>query len=482
MRKGVHYSPTREQASHWYESRVLLWLSTPLAVVAFLAVVSFGYAQMLEGKIYPGVQVGSLALGGMKIADAEEAVEDFVTTYQQQPLVIRYGTETWTPEIDDLGVSIDIRQTLVHAFNSGRASLLGKWFVPPVHAGSDDRVLAGVVVHEPEFDAYLDWLAAQVDEAPEQPVLQMSGTSLQFAGGTLGSTVDRNLLKAQLMQQLLRLQEVDVSVSLTATEPLSDASVMEELTEEAALLLVDELQLKGDDEVFTIQPQVLSKWISVTETEKGWRLALQRDSTEEYLTELLAGLGKAAKPEQRYESVSPSKAIVEGEDGRAVAMDRLLDLLSQQWLQKRKTEIEIPFQVVQHETEYLEVTAPRSEGKVLYTDLDKQTMFAFEDGVLQYYTLMSSGKPWTPTVPGEFKVYTKVRRQVMSGPGYYLPNVEWVMYYNGDYGIHSAYWHNNFGHPMSHGCSNLPTEAAQWMYEFAEVGTPVIIVGETPRS
>jgi lipoprotein-anchoring transpeptidase ErfK/SrfK len=65
--------------------------------------------------------------------------------------------------------------------------------------------------------------------------------------------------------------------------------------------------------------------------------------------------------------------------------------------------------------------------------------------------------------------------QNMSGPGYYLPDVPWVMFFYDEYGFHGTYWHNNFGSPMSRGCVNLRTEAAEWLYNWASVGTPVNI-------
>jgi lipoprotein-anchoring transpeptidase ErfK/SrfK len=61
----------------------------------------------------------------------------------------------------------------------------------------------------------------------------------------------------------------------------------------------------------------------------------------------------------------------------------------------------------------------------------------------------------------------------MSGPGYYLPNVQWVMYFYQGYGFHGTYWHNNFGNPMSHGCVNMTNDDALWLFNFASVGTNV---------
>jgi lipoprotein-anchoring transpeptidase ErfK/SrfK len=63
----------------------------------------------------------------------------------------------------------------------------------------------------------------------------------------------------------------------------------------------------------------------------------------------------------------------------------------------------------------------------------------------------------------------------MTGPGYNLPNVPYVMYFYGANAIHGTYWHNNFGHPMSHGCINLRTGDAAWLYSWASIGTPVVV-------
>ena len=61
----------------------------------------------------------------------------------------------------------------------------------------------------------------------------------------------------------------------------------------------------------------------------------------------------------------------------------------------------------------------------------------------------------------------------MAGPGYYLPNVPYTMYFYQGYGLHGTYWHHNFGTPMSHGCVNLATPDAEWLYNWASVGTLV---------
>lgn len=114
-------------------------------------------------------------------------------------------------------------------------------------------------------------------------------------------------------------------------------------------------------------------------------------------------------------------------------------------------------------------------GKQILVNLSEQRIYAYENGVLMRAVTVSTGLPGTPTVTGDYRVYWKLNSQTMSGPGYYLPGVPWVMYFYQGYAIHGTYWHNNFGQPMSHGCVNLPTPDAQWFFNWAEVGTPVTV-------
>ncbi len=116
---------------------------------------------------------------------------------------------------------------------------------------------------------------------------------------------------------------------------------------------------------------------------------------------------------------------------------------------------------------------PSSSGKSIVVILHEQRVYAYQDGQLVRNVLVSTGLPGTPTVQGDYTIYLKYSAQLMTGPGYYLPGVPWVMYFYESYSFHGTYWHHNFGHPMSHGCVNMPTNEALWLYQWAEVGTPV---------
>lgn len=117
--------------------------------------------------------------------------------------------------------------------------------------------------------------------------------------------------------------------------------------------------------------------------------------------------------------------------------------------------------------------ASSAVGKEVLVDLSEQRAYAYENGTLLNSFVVSTGLPGTPTLTGTFAIYVKYRSAGMTGPGYNLPNVPYVMYFYRGYGLHGTYWHNNFGQPMSHGCVNFRTSDAQWLYNWAPVGTTV---------
>ncbi len=122
--------------------------------------------------------------------------------------------------------------------------------------------------------------------------------------------------------------------------------------------------------------------------------------------------------------------------------------------------------------------APLSiRGNVRWIDVDltHQALTAYVGQEPVRTIPVSTGLSRTPTPAGQYRIYIKLRYDDMSGPDYYLPDVPYTMYFYRGYGLHGTYWHNNFGHPMSHGCINLPTPEAEWLFNWAEVGTAVNI-------
>lgn len=130
----------------------------------------------------------------------------------------------------------------------------------------------------------------------------------------------------------------------------------------------------------------------------------------------------------------------------------------------------------QHVRRVAPVVRPQEVGvdeRWIEVNLREQTLAAYEGSQMVYATLISSGLPRWQTIVGLFRIWVKIKAGKMSGGSlengdyYYLADVPWTMYFKGGYGLHSAYWHDDFGRPKSHGCVNLSPLDAYWLFQWA---------------
>lgn len=124
----------------------------------------------------------------------------------------------------------------------------------------------------------------------------------------------------------------------------------------------------------------------------------------------------------------------------------------------------------------------RSGGGEVWIDvnLSTQYMIVYQDNTPILETYVSTGRPEFATPPGSYRINTKIEEQdmagVIGGESYNVPSVPWVMYFTDvGHAIHGAYWHDNFGSVMSHGCVNLPVDTAEFLYGITPIGARVEI-------
>lgn len=141
-------------------------------------------------------------------------------------------------------------------------------------------------------------------------------------------------------------------------------------------------------------------------------------------------------------------------------------------------------------------------GQLILVSLGQQWLWAYQDRQLLYDTPMTSGRPDLPTPDGTFSVQYKVYNVMFyspwppGSPYYYSPeHVNYGLYFlDNGYFIHDAPWRQVFGpgtnYPHtdpngtrttgSHGCVEVPTPAGAWLYQWAQNGATIVIVGTAP--
>ncbi|NPA05886.1 MAG: L,D-transpeptidase [Chloroflexi bacterium] len=134
----------------------------------------------------------------------------------------------------------------------------------------------------------------------------------------------------------------------------------------------------------------------------------------------------------------------------------------------------------------LEPISPEVENKRIVVDVTYQTMSCYEGETEVYFCRVSTGAKFDAygnptdkwaTPLGSHPIWRKLVSVHMSGGttggGYDLPGIGWTMLFVGEgVALHSTFWHNNFGVPMSHGCVNMRPEDAKWVFRWTQPIVP----------
>jgi hypothetical protein len=125
--------------------------------------------------------------------------------------------------------------------------------------------------------------------------------------------------------------------------------------------------------------------------------------------------------------------------------------------------------------------------KLIKVSLSRQQLSAYESNRAIFQATISTGKRYMETPKGEFTINRKHASKHMGDGGltssldaYELPGVPWTSFFHpSGIAFHGAYWHDNFGVPMSQGCVNMRPADALWLFRWS---TPAYSMDITDRS
>ena len=266
-------------------------------------------------------------------------------------------------------------------------------------------------------------------------------------------------------------------------------------------LTVPSGQLQAKLQTITSQPTTLTVGtgsVAVSpDTIKSWlQITSSADKSQDYIRikagAITASLNQLANTYVKdpvnevtvthTDGVTPSGVIIAGQNGAALTDPGSLATQAQQMAKTVMDGKGLQFSTPLQSVPFQAVT-PAAFGKLLEADITTNRLYAYENGQLVNTFLATSGAPATPTPIGEFHIWAKFSVQTMKGfnpdhTPYVQPNVPWINYFDhsGD-AVHGNYWRpaSVFGNvSTSHGCVGIQVNDAEWVYNWAPIGTTVI--------
>lgn len=480
MRLPTRSAKPQQSATHRWHGVLIGFL----LLILLASASSVAYARLTEATIMPGVSVLGHHLGGLTQTQAATLLSGLVAQYASDGVTIVGVPTTTTPTLAELGILLDVPKTVENAFAVGRYDFLRPYLALPRRY----RIAVPLVVtySEKTFTRTMDSLAASLTTPVVEPSLRVEDDTVIVVPGMAGRKVVADTTLADAATAVSTLTTLTLQLSVREEQPKLAEADLNEAHAIVETMISGPVTLTADKHSFAVSKEQLQQWVTysvdpsrITASPKqGIVISMNDDLAGAYLRSLNATVGVPSQSAEGYAAETLGEYAYKNFQGKevdvAATLDRLQAAAQEPDLANRTAAIVIgPSDP--RVTILPTPPSPKPTGKVIAVNVTTQQLFAYEDGALKFWTHVSTGTRGYETPTGEWKIYNKTPIQWMIGQGYALPNVKWVMPYNGDYTLHTAYWHTDFGKPKSHGCTNMSERDAKWLYDWAEIGTPVVI-------
>ncbi len=273
-----------------------------------------------------------------------------------------------------------------------------------------------------------------------------------------------------------------VKPSMHTIAGLSIAIPHIQLAQELEKITSQQANLTVGSQTIAISPNTIRSWLIITPSTNNVQDYIQVNTKAMESSLLSLANQYVTAPVNQVsvthtDGITPSGVILAGKNGTSLGDPGGLSAQAEQSASNLMNAKGLSFNTPLNTVPFQSLT-PANFPKLLEEDVTTNRLYAWQNGQLVNTFLTSDGKPSTPTPTGEFHIWTKLTSQTMIGPGYVQPNVPWVNYfdYSGD-AIHGNYWRpaSVFGVTgTSHGCIGVEVSQAEWIYNWAPIGTTVI--------
>jgi len=455
----------------WHRNASFAVGITALIVLALSGV----FSQYYKNKIMPNVVVAGVNSGAKDSAELKSQLE---SQYSRLKVTLKSAEKKLEPKLEEVGMSLNIDQTVKNSLeakrNQGMIAKLSFW--------KKYQVPAVIRVNDTLLQQYLDTHIPEMTKSPQDARLQFDPASNVFVitDQADGQGPDTNKLKQQLIETGNTFESPTISVATTTKKPTITQAKLEPLLDSANSVVSRKIVLTGLGYTFQASPAEIASWVTPTPQENGdIKIVVDPGKIQSYVESIGKKIASAPTDQKviKDEATGAEVVLQPGRNGTELADRQVLANAIARAIQDQQDTT----QTMNIKTANFSVVNMNAFDKWIEVDLSEQRTTAYEKATpLKNFTI-ASGMRGYETVTGEFSIWLKTRKQTMSGGSkadgsyYSIPNVEWVSYFYQDYALHGAWWREKFGAPASHGCVNMTNADAQWLYEWAPVGTKVIV-------
>lgn len=461
------------------------------ALVLLVVCAGIVYAANYSGRALPGTTVAGMPVAGMT---REQVISAVNGRADATTVTLSVDGATTEASLNEAGITVEADETADTAME-GSTSLPA--FVRAIFSARDVEPV--VTVSEESIKKFAatvnSTLTSEMKDAAV--VVAQDGASFTVTPAQNGNGVSTEDVASAVKQAGTTLTSVTQDLSVRQMEPSITTENAQAVAEKANALLETSIEISDGIDTFPAKRSDKVKWIEFLPKDDGSldNPSISAVKVADWVNALAAKTD--VKPENRVDNVDSAGNVLtvarEGKKGlktnntEQVTKDVVAAMTDgkayEGLFHYDDVEPGSETKQVAEGTENLVYQAAEGE-KWVDVSLTDDTVTAYVGGKVAggpFY--MVPGAPATPTVVGTFHVYLKYDVQTMRGENadgtkYETEGVPWVTYFSGGYAMHGAPWRSSFGwsgYGGSHGCVNMPVDAAKFIYDWTDMGDTVVV-------
>jgi lipoprotein-anchoring transpeptidase ErfK/SrfK len=499
----------------WFLFAAILALVAVCVGAGGIALTGRAYGQRYDGRIYPGVTVYGVDLSGLTLEDAAASLQATFPDTSALPLTLRDGERGWTRSWADLAIQVDASATARLAYHVGREGTSKQQYGDRLQALLSGYHLSPVIVlpDQAQAIAALEALVPEVCVPPANATLVIRPDGVTPVPGQAGRELDVETTAAALPHSVgVGPEGLEVEIQMRKVEPaISEAgpalAQAEALLTRPFVIVVEDI-LTGFDTTWMVESETVMAWLIAEEVEdnEGARLILAtqeepvRSTLENLDNHLPSDLAldvektvsdiqsaiEAGQSQAAAALVHPSRTYVVQPGDTLMSIGRALGFPV--WrLTEANPDIDPetlrPGQQITIPSVDVLFPYPLIASRRIVIDISDQHLYAYDGETLTHDFLCSTGIASSPTMPGTFQILSKEENAYASSWNLWMPHFMGVYHSGPDFtnGIHGMPLRDGqqirwaLGSPASYGCIVIDIDEASTLYEWADLGTLVII-------
>ncbi|MBG9981651.1 L,D-transpeptidase/peptidoglycan binding protein [Aerococcaceae bacterium DSM 111020] len=443
-----------------------------------LAAAYFGGIGYYAERFTPNTEFMAVNVGNLTLDEAKKRISEEISN--DEYILLEDGKEVAKVKIADLDPVYNTDKQLTKMYYSQNPNYwLANLVTNTVSAEEESENESLIELNTSEITEEIN-ASGEREPAQDASINYDEEKGYHSVEGEAGTVVDPELLEQKIIDQI---DEKDNQINLEETydQPgiTMEDSTIKETMEEIENTIHSDLTIEISGDKVNLDPKQIEGWLHFDENNQ---MVLVQEQVADYLRILDEKYSTYGKTRQFDSTLQGTVEVPPGILGWGIDIETATEELSQAILNQESG----AHQLATVSSGGNAGAEDEIGGTYVEIDLSHQQMFLYVDDELILQTEIVSGQPGAETVPGANAVNEMLHQTNLVGYNqfanvqYSTPVDYWIRFDDQAQGIHDASWQGTFGgdthlYAGSLGCINTPHGAVSTIYEYVEIGTPVMV-------